>query len=46
MRTTNFGNLLFLAQYRMRYTIYIPLNKRDLAMNLTMWLPMETGKVQ
>ena len=33
--TTTFGESLFLTQYRMRYGIYIPLNKKDLAINQT-----------
>ena len=32
---TTVGKLLFLTQYRMRYTIYIPPNTKDLVINLT-----------
>ena len=34
--TTTFGKSLFLAQYQMRYAIYIPPNTKDLAINLMM----------
>ena len=34
--TTTCGKSLFLTQYRMRYTIYIPPNTKDLAINLRM----------
>ena len=34
--TTTFGKSLFLTQYHMRYTIYIPPNTKDLAKKLTM----------
>ena len=34
--TTTFGKSLFLTQYRMRYAIHIPLDTKDLAINLTM----------
>ena len=43
--TTTFGKLLFLTQYRMRYSIYIPPNTKDLAISLTR-LPMGTGRMQ
>ena len=31
-----FGKSLFITQYRMRYAIYIPLNAKDLTIELTM----------
>ena len=34
--TTTLGKSLLLAEYRMRYSIYIPLNTKDVAINLTM----------
>ena len=33
---TAFGKSLFLIKYRMRYTIYMPPNTKDLAINQTM----------
>ena len=33
---TTFGKSLFLTQYWMRYAIYIPLNTKDLVINLVM----------
>ena len=33
---TTFGKLLFLTKYRMRYTIHMPPNTKDLAINRTM----------
>ena len=40
--TTTFGTSLFITQYQMRYSIYMPLNTKDLTKTLQ-WLPMETG---
>ena len=34
--TTTFGKSLFLIKYRMRYTICMPLNTKDIAINQTM----------
>ena len=34
--TTSFGKSFFITQHRMRYTFYIPLNAKDLTIELTM----------
>ena len=42
-----FGKSLFLTQYWMRYTIYIPPNAKDVAINLAMGcLPAKRNKVR